>query len=44
MLSLYGENGIYELIEVAKKHNWQIYDSGTGEMIDLENPEKICLL
>ncbi|WP_178987368.1 hypothetical protein [Winogradskyella schleiferi] len=40
MLRLYGENGLYELIELAKKHNWQIYDSGTGEMVDLENPEK----
>ena len=35
MLSLYGENGIYALIELAKKHNWQIYDSGTDGMIDL---------
>lgn len=40
MLSLYGENGLYALIELAKKQNWQIYDSGIGEMIDLENPEK----
>lgn len=40
MLSLYGENGLYELIEIAKKNNWQIFDSGIGEMIDLENPEK----
>ena len=40
MLSLYGENGIYALIELAKKHNWQIYDSGIDGMIDLENPEK----
>ncbi len=40
MLNLYGENGLFELIELAKKHNWQIYDSGIGEMIDLENPEK----
>ncbi|WP_412560532.1 hypothetical protein [Winogradskyella sp. MIT101101] len=40
MLSLYGENGLYELIELSKKYNWQIYDSGIGEMIDLENPEK----
>ena len=40
MLSLNGENGIYALIELAKKHNWQIYDSGIDEMIDLENPEK----
>ncbi len=40
MLSLQGENGLYELIELAKKHNWQIYDSGMDEMIDLDNPEK----
>lgn len=40
MLSLYGKNGIYALIELAKKHNWQIYDSGIGRMVDLENPEK----
>ncbi|WP_179354694.1 hypothetical protein [Winogradskyella vidalii] len=40
MLSLYGENGIYALIELAKKHNWQIYDSGIDGMVDLENPER----
>jgi len=40
MLSLYGEKGLFELIELAKKHNWQIYDSGIDEMIDLENPKK----
>jgi hypothetical protein len=40
MLSLYGENGLYELIELAKKHNWQIYDSGIDGMVDLKNPEK----
>ena len=40
MLNLYGENGLYALIKLAKKYNWQIYDSGIGEMIDLENPEK----
>ena len=40
MLFLYGENSIYALIDLAKKHNWQIYDSGIDGMIDLENPEK----
>ncbi len=40
MLSLYGENGLFELIALAKKHNWQVYDCGIGEMIDLENPRK----
>jgi hypothetical protein len=40
MLQLYGENGLYELIELAKNHNWQIYDCGIDGMIDMENPEK----
>lgn len=40
MISLYGENAIYALIELSKKHNWQIYDSGIDGMVDLENPEK----
>lgn len=40
MLLLYGEKELYELIELAKKHNWQIYDSGLNVIIDLENPEK----
>jgi len=40
MLSLYGENGLYELIILAKKYDWQIFDTGMGEMVDLDNPEK----
>ncbi|WP_396636734.1 hypothetical protein [Maribacter sp. R77961] len=40
MLSINGENGLYELIELSKKYNWQIYDSGIDVMIDLEKPEK----
>lgn len=39
-LSLYGENGLYAIIELAKKNNWQIYDTGIDGMVDLENPEK----
>ncbi len=39
-LHLYGKNGLYELIELAKKHSWQVYDSGIDEMINLSNPEK----
>ena len=39
MLSLYGENGLFELIELAKQNGWQIFDTGLGSMIDLENPE-----
>lgn len=38
MFSLYGENGLHELIVLAKKYNWQIFDTGLGQMIDLENP------
>ncbi|EAQ50534.1 hypothetical protein [Leeuwenhoekiella blandensis] len=40
MLSLYGENAIYALIEVSKKYHWQIYDTGTDAMVDLENSTK----
>ena len=39
MLSIYGENGLYALIEMAKKHGWQIFDTVLIEMINLENPE-----
>lgn len=38
MFSLYGENGLYELVLLAKKQNWQIFDTALGQMIDLENP------
>jgi len=40
MISLYGENGLFELIELAKEFGWQIFDTGLGEMIDLDSPEK----
>jgi len=40
MIQLYGENGLYELIEVAKKYSWQIYDCSIDEMINLKNPAK----
>ncbi|TXK47439.1 hypothetical protein FVR03_09590 [Pontibacter qinzhouensis] len=40
MMSINGENGLYVLIELAKEHGWQMFDTALGEMIDLENPEK----
>jgi hypothetical protein len=40
LLSLYGESAIYPLIDLAIKNNWQIFDTGLGDMIDLENPSK----
>jgi len=39
ILSLYGENGLFELIEIAKRQGWQIFDTELGSMIDLDNPE-----
>jgi hypothetical protein len=38
MVSLYSKNGLFELVELARKHNWQKFDTGNGQMIDLENP------
>ena len=39
MINLYGENGLFEMIELAKIYDWQIYDTSLNEFIDLENPE-----
>ena len=38
MISLYGENALYEIVILAKKHGWQIFDTSLNAMIDLENP------
>ena len=40
MLSVSGENGLFELIRIAKEENWQIYDSGIDKMLNLEKPEE----
>jgi hypothetical protein len=40
LFNLYGEASLFELIKVAKIHGWQIFDTGNGEMLDLEHPEK----
>lgn len=40
IVNLYGEKALFELIQIAKKYNWQIFDTGIGEMLDLEHPEK----
>lgn len=39
MISLYGENGLFEIVALSRKHGWQIFDTSRREMIDLENPE-----
>jgi hypothetical protein len=40
VFSLYGEAALFELIRVAKIYNWQIFDTGNGEMLDLDHPKK----
>jgi hypothetical protein len=40
MLILHGENGLFEIIKIAKVENWQIYDSGSDKMLNLEKPEE----
>jgi len=36
---LYGQNAIYEVIELCKKYRWQAFDAGIGKMLDLDNPK-----
>jgi exopolysaccharide biosynthesis protein len=40
IVHLYGEKSFFEVIRLAKENNWQIYDTGIEEMINLENPQK----
>lgn len=36
---LYGENAIYEIVELCKKYKWQLFDTGLEQMVDLDNPK-----
>lgn len=40
MFHLYGENAIYDIIEFCKKNNWQAFDTGLDQMLDLDDPRK----
>jgi len=40
IFAIYGEEAVFELIRISKIHGWQIFDTGLGEMIDLEHPER----
>ncbi|WP_323028448.1 hypothetical protein [Gelidibacter japonicus] len=40
IVSVNDENGLFELIDIARKNNWQLFDLGLDEVIDLENPKK----
>lgn len=38
ILTLHGENGIYEVVKFAMNYNLQIFDTSLEKFIDLENP------
>lgn len=38
MVNLYGENAIYAIAHLAKTNNWQVFDTGLGEMLDIDDP------
>lgn len=38
IVSLYSERALFRILELAKLHNWQIFDTSLGEMLDIENP------
>ena len=40
MLQVSGEKALFEIVDVAMKNGWLLYDTGNGEMIDLEFPER----
>ena len=44
LLNLYGESALFQLISLAAKYNWQIFDTGLGEMIDLSNLSKTVII
>ena len=40
LFNLYGEKSLFELIRVSNENDWQIFDTGNGEMLDLDHPGK----
>ena len=40
ILNMYGEQGLFEIVLLAKLNGWQIFDTGVGQMIDLDKPEQ----
>lgn len=40
ILNLDGEQGLFEIVLLARQKGWQIFDTGLGQMIDLDNPEQ----
>lgn len=39
ILNLYGEEGLFEIVMLARQKGWQVFDTGLGEMLNLDNPE-----
>ena len=39
ILNLYGEQGLFEIVILARQEGWQVFDTGLGEMLNLDNPE-----
>lgn len=40
ILHLYGHDAIYIIFDMCRYFGWQAFDTGLGEMLDLDNPEK----
>jgi hypothetical protein len=38
MLQLHGKIAIYPVIALCKKNNWQLFDTGAGVMLNLDDP------
>jgi hypothetical protein len=39
LIHLYGERAIYPILDLCRKFGWQIFDTGSGKMIDIKHPE-----
>ena len=40
IFQLYGEHAVYALVNFCRKEGWQAFDTGLGEMLNLNHPEK----
>ncbi|MEX6691060.1 hypothetical protein QTN47_26360 [Danxiaibacter flavus] len=40
ILNLYGEQGLFEIVILARQNGWQIFDTGLAQMITLDSPER----
>ena len=40
ILSLDAESALFEIVHAAKQNGWQLFDTGNGQMIDLDSPEE----